>query len=64
MTATKGRTDVLVRRLRGVTKAPLGALDKAGEQLSFYTRAIIWIPAVLAKYRKLVSSAAHGAITG
>jgi phospholipid/cholesterol/gamma-HCH transport system permease protein len=52
MTATRGRSDVMMRRLKSASKAPLNSLDKAGEQLTFYGRAIAWTPAVLAKYRK------------
>lgn len=52
MTATRGRTDVMLRKLKRVAKTPLGSLDQAGEQLTFYGKAIGWVPATLTKYRK------------
>ncbi|OZM74847.1 ABC transporter permease [Amycolatopsis antarctica] len=37
---------------RRVVNAPLGALDQLGDQLSFYIRALAWIPQALRKYMK------------
>jgi phospholipid/cholesterol/gamma-HCH transport system permease protein len=37
---------------RRVAKAPLGMLDQLGDQLSFYIRAIAWIPRTLRRYTK------------
>lgn len=52
MTATRGRTDVMLRKLKRAASAPLGSLDRAGEQLTFYGKAIGWVPATITKYRK------------
>jgi phospholipid/cholesterol/gamma-HCH transport system permease protein len=37
---------------RRVAQAPLNALDQLGDQLSFYIRAIAWIPRTLRRYTK------------
>ena len=37
---------------RRVVNAPLGFLDQLGDQLSFYLRAIAWIPRTLRRYLK------------
>ncbi|WP_278314473.1 MlaE family ABC transporter permease [Lolliginicoccus levis] len=55
MTATKGRLDVMGRRAKKVAKAPLNTLEDLGGQLSFYGRAIAWIPAATKKYPKEVT---------
>jgi phospholipid/cholesterol/gamma-HCH transport system permease protein len=39
---------------RSVVRAPLNAVDRAGEQMSFYSRAIAWIPRTLLHFRKEV----------
>ncbi|MFD4365981.1 MlaE family ABC transporter permease [Rhodococcus sp. NPDC058521] len=54
MTIAKGRGDRTVMRLRKVGQAPLGVLDKAGQQMSFYARSIAWMPHTLVHYRKEV----------
>lgn len=54
MTIAKGRGDRTVMTLKKVGKAPLGALDNAGTQMSFYARAIAWMPHTLVHYRKEV----------
>jgi phospholipid/cholesterol/gamma-HCH transport system permease protein len=56
-------TDV-VATARRVVHAPLGALDQLGDQLSFYGRAIGWIPRTIRHYKKetlrLLSEVAFG----
>jgi phospholipid/cholesterol/gamma-HCH transport system permease protein len=56
-------TDV-VATARKVVNAPLGALDQLGDQLSFYGRAIAWIPRTVRHYKKetlrLLSEVAFG----
>ncbi|MBL1075614.1 ABC transporter permease [Nocardia sp. 2] len=42
------------RRVAGALKAPVTLVDKAGDQMSFYTRAIAWIPRTAVHYRKEV----------
>ncbi|MFI1919057.1 MlaE family ABC transporter permease [Nocardia sp. NPDC020380] len=42
------------RRVTGVLKAPVAVVDKAGDQMSFYSRAIAWIPKTVVHYRKEV----------
>jgi phospholipid/cholesterol/gamma-HCH transport system permease protein len=37
---------------RRAARAPLGVLDKLGDQLSFYSRALAWIPRTLRRYLK------------
>lgn len=54
MTIAKGRGDRTVMRLRKAGRAPLGILDKAGTQMSFYSRAVAWMPHTLVHYRKEV----------
>lgn len=54
MTIAKGRGDRTLMRVRKAGRAPLNVLDRAGEQMSFYTRAIGWIPHTLVHYRKEV----------
>jgi phospholipid/cholesterol/gamma-HCH transport system permease protein len=44
-------TDV-VATARRVVNAPLGALDQLGDQMSFYLRAIAWIPKTVRHYKK------------
>ncbi len=51
------RTTVITRSARRVTgalKAPVHLVDKAGDQMSFYSRAIAWIPRTVVHYRKEV----------
>ncbi|MCZ4079353.1 ABC transporter permease [Rhodococcus sp. 1163] len=54
MTISKGRGDRTLMRVKRVASAPLNVLDKAGEQMSFYARAIGWIPRTLIHYKKEV----------
>ncbi|MBF6137712.1 ABC transporter permease [Nocardia otitidiscaviarum] len=42
------------RRVVGVLKSPVNVIDRAGDQMSFYTRAIAWIPRTAVHYRKEV----------
>ncbi|MDT4914777.1 MAG: phospholipid/cholesterol/gamma-HCH transport system permease protein [Pseudonocardiales bacterium] len=44
-------TDVIASARKAVN-APLGALDKLGEQMSFYARAIGWMPRTFRRYKK------------
>lgn len=46
--------DRTIRRLGGIVRRPLGGLEDLGRQLSFYIRAIGWIPRVLRRYWKEV----------
>ncbi|MCX5041661.1 ABC transporter permease [Aldersonia sp. NBC_00410] len=52
MTVAHGRYDRALARTRDVVRAPLNVLDRAGEQMSFYSRAIAWTPRTLQHYRK------------
>ncbi|MGN5235971.1 MULTISPECIES: ABC transporter permease [unclassified Rhodococcus (in: high G+C Gram-positive bacteria)] len=54
MTIAKGRGDLVLIRGRKVLRAPLNMLDRAGEQMSFYARAVGWIPRTITHYRKEV----------
>ncbi|MCK0090050.1 ABC transporter permease [Rhodococcus sp. HNM0563] len=54
MTIAKGRGDLVLIRGRKVLRAPLNMLDRAGEQMSFYARAVGWIPRTVTHYRKEV----------
>jgi phospholipid/cholesterol/gamma-HCH transport system permease protein len=54
MTIAKGRGDRTLMRAKRVASAPLNVLDSAGEQMSFYVRAIGWIPRTLIHYKKEV----------
>lgn len=54
MTISKGRGDRTLMRVKRVASAPLNVLDKAGEQMSFYARAIGWVPRTLIHYKKEV----------
>ncbi|WP_067700063.1 MlaE family ABC transporter permease [Nocardia jejuensis] len=42
------------RRVTGAFRAPVSLVDKAGDQMSFYSRAIGWIPRTFLHYRKEV----------
>jgi phospholipid/cholesterol/gamma-HCH transport system permease protein len=44
-------TDVIATARR-VVNAPLGMLDQFGEQMSFYARAIAWMPRTIKHYKK------------
>jgi phospholipid/cholesterol/gamma-HCH transport system permease protein len=44
-------TDV-VAAARKAVNAPLGALDQLGDQMSFYARALGWIPRTIRHYKK------------
>ncbi|WP_107657362.1 MlaE family ABC transporter permease [Nocardia suismassiliense] len=55
--ATKYRPPLLAkpaRRFGGIVRAPLDVIDRAGEQMSFYSRTIAWIPRTVVHYRKEV----------
>ncbi|GGF96562.1 ABC transporter permease [Rhodococcoides trifolii] len=52
MVIARGRGDRTLLRLRHAAKAPVGVLDRAGEQMSFYGRAIGWIPRTVVHYKK------------
>ncbi|WP_226437683.1 MlaE family ABC transporter permease [Rhodococcus yananensis] len=54
MTIAKGRGDLVLIRGRKVLRTPLNVLDRAGEQMSFYARAVAWVPRTLTHYRKEV----------
>jgi phospholipid/cholesterol/gamma-HCH transport system permease protein len=54
MTIAKGRGDLVLIRGRRALRAPLNILDRAGEQMSFYARAVAWIPRTITHYRKEV----------
>jgi phospholipid/cholesterol/gamma-HCH transport system permease protein len=44
-------TDVIATARKAVN-APLGALDRLGEQMSFYARALGWMPRTIRRYKK------------
>lgn len=44
-------TDVIATARKAVT-APLGALDRLGDQMSFYIRALAWTPRTIRRYKK------------
>ena len=46
-------TDVMAS-VRRAASAPLDMLDRLGEQLSFYARALAWTPRTLRRYKKEV----------
>jgi phospholipid/cholesterol/gamma-HCH transport system permease protein len=54
----------IVTAARRVVNAPLGALDQLGDQMSFYIRALGWIPKTIRHYKKetlrLLSEVAFG----
>ena len=52
MTIARGRGDQFLLKSRKVARIPVNALDRAGEQMSFYARAIAWTPRTLHRYRK------------
>ncbi|MGB3773599.1 MAG: ABC transporter permease [Rhodococcus sp. (in: high G+C Gram-positive bacteria)] len=52
MTIARGRGDRTLLRVRSAASAPLGVLDRAGEQMSFYGRAVGWIPKTAVHYKK------------
>ncbi|RVW01122.1 MlaE family ABC transporter permease [Rhodococcus xishaensis] len=54
MTIARSRSDQALTRVRGVVRKPLDVLDTAGEQMSFYVRAIAWTPRTLRRYSKEV----------
>ena len=65
MTIAKSRADQLNYRLRQGVNAPLKVLDGAGEQMSFYGRAVGWTPRTITHYPKemlrLLAEVAFGA---
>lgn len=54
VTISKGRSDYLVYETKKQLGKPAKALDKAGEQLSFYGRTLAWIPKTLVHYTREV----------
>ncbi len=46
--------NTLTRNTRRAVNAPLGKLDDLGDQLSFYVRALAWVPRTLVHYTKEV----------
>jgi phospholipid/cholesterol/gamma-HCH transport system permease protein len=44
----------ITSRLRSAAGAPLGVLDTLGDQASFYTRTLAWIPKSVTRYRREV----------
>jgi phospholipid/cholesterol/gamma-HCH transport system permease protein len=46
------RTAQFTASARRAARAPLGMLDQLGDQLSFYLRALAWIPRTLRRYTK------------
>lgn len=54
MAIAHGRSDRAVARARKIARTPLNVVDRAGEQMSFYTRAIGWTPKTIVHYRKEV----------
>ncbi|MFC4605058.1 MlaE family ABC transporter permease [Rhodococcus kronopolitis] len=54
MTIAKGRGDRTMMRARRIGRAPLDVLDRAGDQMSFYGRAIGWIPKTVTHYSREV----------
>ena len=52
MTIARGRGDQFLLKSRKVARIPVNALDRAGEQMSFYAGAIAWTPRTLHRYRK------------
>lgn len=54
MTIAKGRGDRTLMRAKRVANAPLNVLESAGDQMSFYVRAIGWIPKTVVHYKKEV----------
>ncbi|WUD66742.1 ABC transporter permease [Nocardia sp. NBC_00508] len=42
------------RQLGGIVRAPLDVIDRAGEQMVFYSRTVAWIPRTVVHYRKEV----------
>ena len=49
MTTTASRAAHATRK---IVRAPLGIIDRAGEQMSFYSRTIAWTPRTLHRYPK------------
>ncbi|MBF6172810.1 ABC transporter permease [Nocardia blacklockiae] len=43
-----------LRRAGRVLRGPVGMIDRAGDQMSFYSKAIAWIPRTVVHYRKEV----------
>src|SRR5690242_17428065 len=51
------RSPIFSRRMRRVgaaLKSPVNVIDRAGDQMSFYSKAIAWIPRTVVHYRKEV----------
>jgi phospholipid/cholesterol/gamma-HCH transport system permease protein len=55
MTISKGPGDRILLRARRIGRMPMGVLDNAGGQMSFYSRAIGWVPHTLVHYRREVT---------
>ncbi|MGW5073477.1 MlaE family ABC transporter permease [Rhodococcus sp. NPDC004095] len=54
MTIARGRGDRALIHARRAGRAPLNVLDRAGDQMSFYARAIAWIPRTITHYGREV----------
>jgi len=52
VTVAHGRYPRARARIVNAARAPLNVVDRAGEQMSFYSRAIAWAPRTLVHYRK------------
>lgn len=52
MVVSHGRGDRAKEQARRFVRAPLNVIDRAGEQMSFYSRTIAWTPRTLRRYRK------------
>lgn len=54
MTIAKSPADRALARTRRIVRAPLGVLDRAGDQMAFYLRSVVAVPTVLVRYRSEV----------
>ncbi|GAB11797.1 YrbE family protein [Gordonia araii NBRC 100433] len=54
VTIAKSRAEYVGYEIRKQVKKPLSVLDRAGEQMSFYARAISWIPRTIVHYYREV----------
>ncbi|TSD95092.1 ABC transporter permease [Skermania sp. ID1734] len=51
MVIARSKYDKTLMRVRRIGRTPLDVLDRAGEQMSFYTRAIGWSPRTVRRYK-------------
>ena len=54
VTIAKSRGEYLGYEMRKQVQKPLRVLDAAGEQMSFYGRAVAWIPRTIVRYYREV----------